>query len=112
MTASTHPSRRYSRPALIAAAIFVLAGASCPNRPVTAVRKLGGLQLRCEPSAAEIFVDDRYVGTVKGLGGRPLMLPEGDRRIEFKADGFFSEYREIRVVKGRCCAVEASPNVV
>lgn len=86
------------RAALVA---FVLLGTACAHdRGSRRVRPLGGLVIRCEPADAQIYVDDRYVGVVSGLGGKPLMLPVGVRRVELRSEGYFASYHEVKVVRG------------
>lgn len=63
-------------------------------------RPLSGLNITCEPGDALIYVDDRYLGSVKGLTRKPLVLPVGDHRIEIRREGFFAHFAEVKVVKG------------
>jgi len=55
---------------------------------------------KTETSMSMLFVDDKYMGTVAGLKGRPLMLPEGPHRIELRRDGYFAHYADVTVAKG------------
>ncbi|MBW2730976.1 MAG: PEGA domain-containing protein [Deltaproteobacteria bacterium] len=79
--------------------LLLLAVVACqPQRP--RARPVGGLQLDCTPQSAQIFVDDRYVGTVSRLAGNALTLSAGTHRIELRAEGYFASYHELRVVVG------------
>lgn len=74
---------------------------SCGPRPTdTLPRLVGGLQIECDPADALIYVDDKYLGSVKGLKQRPLKLTEGTHRIELRREGYFAHYAEVTVVKG------------
>lgn len=71
-----------------------------PSTAEVGPRPLGGLSIDCRPAGAMLFVDDKYMGTVAGLKGRPLMLPEGPHRIELRRDGYFAHYADVTVAKG------------
>jgi len=79
---------------------LALLGGCGPASPPTEVRPVGGVGIVCEPTDALLFVDDRYVGTVAGLRGRPITLLEGPHRIELRRDGYFAHYADVTVVKG------------
>jgi len=64
------------------------------------VRPLAGLLLACEPQDSTVYVDDKYMGSVKGLNERPLMLTEGVHRVEVRRDGYFAHFAEVKIVKG------------
>ena len=74
--------------------------AACPQGNSLKVRPVGGLLIICEPADAQVFIDDRYHGTVAGLGGRSLTLVEGQRRLELRKEGYFAFFGEVSVVKG------------
>ena len=59
----------------------------------------GHLLLSCEPSDAILFVDDRLQGSVAALQKKPLVLPEGMHRLEFRREGYFAHFSEVRLVK-------------
>ena len=83
------------------AVLAVLLVSSCgPPTNVEAPRPVGGLLLACKPSDAMVFVDDRYVGTVRSLKGRAVRLPEGVHRLEVRRAGYFAHFAEVAVVKG------------
>jgi hypothetical protein len=98
-----HPAPRDRRPghrALIGSAILGLLLCACPTPgPGIPVRPLGGVQIRCEPTDALVYVDDQYRGSVAALGARPLMLPEGVHRIEIRRDGYFPHFAEVTTAK-------------
>jgi hypothetical protein len=90
---------RIAGPLLGLALALLLTGCG-PSPAEVGPRPLGGLSINCRPAGAMLFVDDRYMGTVAGLKGRPLMLPEGPHRIELRRDGYFAHYAEVTVAKG------------
>lgn len=55
------------------------------------------------PAGAQVFVDDRYAGPAAGA---PLSLRSGWHRVEVRADGCLSEYREVTLVPGARFALE------
>lgn len=52
------------------------------------------------PKDAQVFVDDRYQGTIVALAGRPLSLRAGVRRLEVRRAGYFAAYHEVTIVRG------------
>ncbi|PID38922.1 MAG: hypothetical protein CSA24_00360 [Deltaproteobacteria bacterium] len=80
--------------------LFTLALAGCPGPPKPRPRPVGELTIQCEPKTAEVFVDDRYQGTVAALRGRPLTLLVGSRRIELRQEGYFSSFHDVKIVRG------------
>lgn len=85
---------------LAALLLPALALVGCPGPPKPRARPVGGLVIECKPKTAQVFVDDRYQGTVAALRGRPLILLVGSRRIELRLDGYFSSYHDVKVVRG------------
>lgn len=71
-----------------------------PGESNAGPRALQGVVLDCEPDDALIFVDDRYMGSVKGLTARPLTLAAGVHRIELRREGYFSRYLDVTVERG------------
>jgi hypothetical protein len=67
----------------------------------TAVRKAdAALMVACAVRDARVYVDDVFVGRAAELGGRTLGVPSGTRRVEVRADGYFTAYRDVPVAKG------------
>jgi hypothetical protein len=71
-----------------------------PSVPRVDPRPVEGVHIECEPADAQLYLDDKYLGSVKGLDSKPLMLGEGDHRLEIRKDGYFSHFAEIKVVRG------------
>ena len=84
----------------ILAAVVLLTAGCGPGAPPPISVPTGGLSVRGQPADAMLFIDDRYVGTVGGLKGRPLPLPEGVHRIEVRRDGYFAHFAEVTVARG------------
>lgn len=83
---------------LVCSALMASCGHSGANN--LKVRPLAGLLVICEPQDAMIYVDDKYMGSVKGLNRNPLMLTEGVHRVEVRKDGYFAHFTEVKVVNG------------
>jgi PEGA domain-containing protein len=93
---SATPPSRYSNPS------------SNPNYPsrsvsVDAQRDMGGFSFEVSPSAAEIYVDGQYVGTVGEFTPRsqPLGVQAGHHRVEIRADGYRTMQFDADVVAGQ-----------
>jgi hypothetical protein len=55
------------------------------------------VRFTCRPTDALIFINDRFLGSVAGLRGRPLIVPAGrEYRLELRRDGYFSYFAEIK----------------
>ncbi|MFH1131772.1 MAG: PEGA domain-containing protein [Pseudomonadota bacterium] len=84
-------------------ALFFGVGLFCctPKHKLQAeVRPTEGLVVACDPADAQIFVDDRYCGTVESQKGRPLTLPVGFHRIELRKEGYWAQFFEVNLVQG------------
>ena len=56
----------------------------------------------CAIPEARVYVDDKFVGRAVELAGRTIGVRAGTRRVEVRADGWFTAYREVPVApKGR-----------
>lgn len=100
-----HLHRHRTEHLLLMAALLLLlgvAGVSCgPKGPGELhPRTLQGLLIQCEPADAAVYVDDRYIGSVKGLDRKALPLEPGTHRLELRRDGYFSHFSEVKVVAG------------
>jgi hypothetical protein len=51
------------------------------------------------PSVADarVYVDDHLIGRAVELEGRALAVPAGSHRVEVRADGWFTAYRDAAV---------------
>jgi hypothetical protein len=82
------------------AAVSGLAAGCWARSTAVEAQPLGGVVLLCEPRDASLFVDDKYLGSVRGLRDRPLNLPVGTHRIEISKPGYFPHYAEVQVAQG------------
>jgi hypothetical protein len=78
---------------VVAAALF--SAACAPTKAV--VRADGQLAVGCNVPEARVYVDDVFRGRAAELGGGALLVPSGARRVEVRADGWFTAYRDVVV---------------
>jgi hypothetical protein len=78
---------------LIAAALF--SAACAPTKSV--VRADGQLAVACNVPEARVYVDDVFRGRAAELAVGALVVPSGARRVEVRADGWFTAYRDVVV---------------
>ena len=86
--------------ALIWMACLTMAACGSPGKPALKPRPQAGLHIVCEPDDAQLYVDDQFMGTTKGLGKRPLQLQPGLHRIEIRRVGHFAHFAEVKLVRG------------
>lgn len=78
---------------VVAAALF---GVACaPTRP--AVRTDAQLAVACNVPDARVYVDDVFRGRAAELAHGALAVPSGARRVEVRADGWFTAYKDVVV---------------
>ena len=69
-----------------------------PAAPSAAVEATGMLRLTGTPSAAEVFVDGYYVGTINDIEAeRVLTLPAGPHRVELRAADYTPTTFDVRI---------------
>ncbi len=78
---------------VVAAAIF---GAACAPTAKT-VRPDAQLAVACNVPDARVYVDDVFRGRAIELRGGALPVRSGPRRVEVRADGWFTAYRDVVV---------------
>ena len=71
------------------------------------------LAVRCADRAALVYVDEEPAGSAADLALHPLPLEAGLHRVELRAEGKLSAYREVRLSKGEhaTLAVELRPDL-
>jgi len=87
------------RSVIVVVALLIASGCG-PAAPSPRALPAGGLVVVSDPPDAMLFVDDKYVGTVASLKGKPVMLAKGTHRIEVRRDGYFAHYAEVTVAEG------------
>jgi hypothetical protein len=55
------------------------------------------LAIDCNVPDARVYVDDVFVGRAIELRRRGLAVRSGSRRVELRADGWFTAYRDVAV---------------
>jgi len=78
---------------VVAAAL--LSAACAPTKAV--VRADGQLQVTCNVPDARVYVDEVFRGRAAELEHGVLAVPSGNRRVEVRADGWFTAYRDVTV---------------
>ncbi len=74
----------------------VLMSAACaPTARV--VRADAQLAIACNVPEARVYVDDVFRGRAIELAHGALLVPSGARRVEVRADGWFTAYRDVVV---------------
>lgn len=58
------------------------------------------LVISCPVDDARIYVDDEFVGRAVELRARTLAVVHGTLRIEVRADGWFTAYRDVPLAPG------------
>jgi hypothetical protein len=73
-------------------ACALVAGCAAGNR---ARRADAELVVVVAVAEARVYVDDTFAGRAGDLRGRALAVPSGNRRVEVRADGYFTAYRDV-----------------
>jgi hypothetical protein len=84
------------RSSVAAVLTYCCFGAACaPTKAV--VRADGQLQVTCNVADARVYVDDVFRGRAAELEHGVMLVPSGARRVEVRADGWFTAYRDVTV---------------
>jgi hypothetical protein len=99
----------------LAGALLAIVCAGCAGPAANAPRADAGIivAVRCaQPGAdcavpdARVYVDDKFVGRAIDLGDQPIPVQAGSRRVEVRADGWFTSYREVPVARSARAKVD------
>jgi hypothetical protein len=71
-----------------------------------AVRADAQLAVACNVPDARVYIDDVFRGRAIELRGGALLVPSGSRRVEVRADGWFTAYRDVVVPHAGRAAVD------
>jgi hypothetical protein len=97
---------------LASALATVLVGATACAPTAGAVRTDAQLQVSCDVPEARVYVDEQFRGRASDLRGRAVGVVSGTRRVEVRADGWFTAYRDVPVAhKGRASVAIALQRV-
>jgi hypothetical protein len=91
---------------LAALALCLLPLAGCAGATPNVRRPDATLTVVCPVGAARVYVDDAYVGRAAELAARPAPVVSGTVRVEVRADGWFTAYRELGVAPGARARLE------
>jgi hypothetical protein len=81
--------------ALLLAAMALVATGCATTSP--ARRADARLAIACNVPDARVYVDDVFVGRAADLSRHALAVASGSRRVELRADGWFTAYRDVAV---------------
>ena len=87
---------------------LALALASCAPTGAVVRKPDASLVIACAVKEARVYVDDAFVGRAGDLDGKPLPVVSGARRVEVRADGWFSAYRDVAVAPGARATLEVT----
>jgi hypothetical protein len=91
--------------ALALALALTLSLAGCAHGP--AARKPDAqLLVSCPVDDARVYLDETFVGRAVELRARPLRVVHGTLRLEVRADGWFTAYRDVPVAPGAAARVD------
>jgi len=98
-----------------AGALILFACAGCAGPTANAPKADAGLVVAvrcaqpgdCQVPDARVYVDDKFVGRAIDLGDQPIPVHAGSRRVEVRADGWFTCYREVPVARSGRAKVDA-----
>jgi hypothetical protein len=78
---------------------FTLALAGCAGSRAVQKRPEAALVVDCDVADARVYVDDHFVGRAVELRGQAIEVAAGSRRVEVRADGWFTAYRDVPVAR-------------
>jgi hypothetical protein len=84
---------------------LLLALGGCAATAATALRPDAQLVIECPVADARVYIDEVLAGRAADLRGRAVQVPSGQRRVEVRADGYFTSYHEVTVAHGGRAAV-------
>ena len=91
-----------ARAAAVAALVLAVAGCAAAAR---AVKPDAQLVVEAAVPDARVYVDDVFAGRAAELRGRAILVRSGTRRVEIRADGYFTAYRDVTLIHGARAAV-------
>ena len=87
-------------------AAVLLSAACAPTK--TVVRPDAQLQVTCNVPEARVYVDDVFRGRAAELERGALPVRSGARRVEVRADGWFTAYRDVTVPQAGHAGVDVT----
>jgi PEGA domain-containing protein len=84
-----------------------------PSAAPAAAEPVGMLRLSGTPSAAQVYVDGYFVGTIEDIESqRVLTLPAGPHRIELRAAGYTTSTFDVRITANEIVTYRAALETV
>lgn len=78
-------------------ALFAALAGCATTAKTTRPQADGALTIKCAVPDARIYVDDAFVARAAEAADHPLRVRSGTRRVEVRADGWFTAYRDVEV---------------
>ena len=88
---------------LIGVALLLVACGPATSRSLRADAQLA---IACDVPEARVYVDERFRGRAAALREHALAVRSGARRVEVRADGWFTAYRDVLVPHAGRAALE------
>jgi hypothetical protein len=76
--------------------VVLLGLAACAGPQASRKAPQSVLEVRCAVPEARVYIDDVFAGRAD----RPISVKAGARRVEIRADGWFSAFREVEAPPG------------
>lgn len=91
---------------LYAMVLLALGCAHSGGDPDTGKR---GLIVTCSLPSAHLYIDDYPIARTEWQDGKKMSLAKGPHRVETRAEGYYSEYREVQVPEQGFVTVTLTP---
>jgi hypothetical protein len=85
---------------LVLVPLLMAIGCGAPQAARRQAGRSALLLVDCSVPGARIYVDETFVGLARELGVRPVELAAGARRLEVRAEGYFTVYRDLELAPG------------
>jgi PEGA domain len=95
-----------SRAAMFALGFVLAAAGGCAPTGASLRKADAQLVVACPVDDARVYVDERFVGRAAELRARTIGVVHGTLRVEVRADGWFTAYRDVPVAPGARARVD------
>src|SRR5260370_32136460 len=92
----------------IVAVVLSVTVAGCATTSAHRLKPDAQLVVDAAVPDARIYVDDVFAGRAAELRRRAILVRSGTRRVEIRADGYFTAYRDVTVTAGARAAVSVA----
>lgn len=100
MTTPSRRPRRFLRATPLFGLLMLASACRSSPTPTATPRETGQLVLQLRPKTASVVLDERPLLVPRSDGEVALGLPAGAHRIEVFAPGYFTAYRDVKLVPG------------